>query len=132
MIPSWEAIKAWLWVLPYVAIAILVAFVFYYRADGAQAAANNKVLQTQLDSVVATNAQQQQTIVALAELSQKKDEIVSELADSVKAINQTVLDTNKAVTDLKASDPDVKSFSALPVPDGLVKLHNKPPAAARH
>ena len=129
---SWEAIKAWLWVLPYAAIAILVAFVFYYRADGAQAAAHNQVLQTQLDSVVATNAQQQQTIVALAELSKKKDEIVSDLADKVSAINQTVLDTNKAVTDLKASDPDVKSFSALPVPDSLVKLHNKPSVAARH
>lgn len=125
-LPSWQVIKTWLWVLPYVAIALLVAAVFYYRADGAQAAANNKVLQTQLDGVVATNEQQQKTIIALTEIAKAKDEIVSDLADKVAVINKSVLATNTAFSALITSDPNAKAFSDIVVPDSVKQLHNKP------
>jgi LysB family phage lysis regulatory protein len=119
-------IKAWLWVAPYVVIALLVAAVFVYRYQSAEAVAHNQILQTQLDSVVATNAQQQQTIVAMAELAKAKDEIVSTLADNVAAINKSVIDTNSQFSALVTSDPDAKTFVDRPIPDSVKRLHNKP------
>jgi LysB family phage lysis regulatory protein len=119
-------IKAWLWVLPYAVIALCVAAIFYYRFEMAEASARAALTQVQLDSVVATNGQQQKTINALIDTAKIKDQIVSDLADKVADINDSVTANNKALDDLKTSDPDVKTFTVLPVPDALKRLHNKP------
>lgn len=117
-------IKAWLWVLPYAAIALCVAAIFYYRYEMSEAKATAALTQVKLDGVIATNEQQQKTIVAMAEIAKAKDEIVSKLSDDVAAINQSVVDNNKAFSDVYGSDPDAKAFSQRPIPDSIKRLHN--------
>ncbi len=117
-------IKAWLWVLPYALIALCVAAIFYYRYDASQAKATAAITQVKLDGVISTNETQQKTINSLIELRAASDEIVSKLSDDIANINKSVVDTNKAFTDLYGTDPDAKAFADRPIPDSVKRLHN--------
>jgi LysB family phage lysis regulatory protein len=119
-------VKAWLWVAPYVIIALCVAAIFYYRYDGAQAHSALALTQVQLDGAIATNKQQQKTIDDQAEIAKAKDAIVSKLSDDIAAINQTVINSNAAFNNLYGSDPDAKAFAQRPIPDSVKRLHNRP------
>ena len=118
-------IKAYLWIAPYVLIALLVAAIFYYRNEVTTAEAQAALTRAQLESAVATNAQQVKTITALIELRAKADEIVSTLTDNLAEVNQNISDQTKAFNDLKETDPDVKNFTNGPVPDSVKRLHNR-------
>lgn len=118
-------IKTYLWIAPYVLLALAVAVIFYYRNAMTVAEASAALTQVQLNGVVATNAQQVKTITALIELRTKADEIVSALTDTVAEVNQNITDQTKAFNDLKETDPDVKAFTRGLVPDSVKRLHNR-------
>ena len=118
-------IKAYLWIAPYVLIALLVAAISYYRNEVTTAEAQAALTRAQLESAVATNAQQVKTITALIELRAKADEIVSTLTDNLAEVNQNISDQTKAFNDLKDTDPDVKNFTNGLVPNSVKRLHNR-------
>jgi len=117
--------KAYLWLAPYVIIALLAATVFYYRAEVANADKQNIKLSTELTSVTATAKQQEKTINTLLEMNAAKDKIVSDIVDNVASINENTRQLSKDIGELKESDTDVKTLLDTAIPPELNRLLNR-------
>lgn len=118
-------IKAYLWVAPYILIALLIALIFYYRSAITTAESHNIQLSTELKAVTETASQQRQTIVSLIELNAAKDKIVAGISDDIASINANTVQLGKDLTGLKESNPDVKAFSDIAVPPAVNELLNR-------
>lgn len=107
-------------------LSLVSGAALYYRGNSIEADARAAAIAAQLDRVIATNELQQKAIDNLVDIRNVVNEISANLNDEFDQINKQFTDSNQALSDLKESDPDAKSFLRQSIPSGVDRLHVKP------
>jgi len=117
--------------LTLIAIAVLVIaaivgqHVIYSQGYDAATGA----LQPKIDVLTGIVTSDELTIKQMQADAQANDQLVSEYADQISALNQQTLDDQTALQRLQANDKSVSAYLSTPVPDALRRLLNDEPAA---
>lgn len=121
--------------LSYIRLAIMAAVAIgflslagvalWYRGQAIAATAQAAQARADLDTAVAANRAQEETIGRLRASAEANDRIVAEMADRLAAINEAVTETNEAVGDLKDANEDVRDYLGTRVPADLDRLLNQ-------
>lgn len=97
----------------------------WYRGQAISAAAEAAQARADLNTAVAANKAQEETIGRLRASAERNDRIVAQMADDVAAINSAITETNEAVGSLEKSNEDVRAYLATRVPADLDRLLNQ-------
>lgn len=105
------------------AFAVLAIVAYKYRGDAIAARAEAAATAQALDDAKAVNDLNQATIERLSDQIARNDKVVSDLNGKLRQINSALLFSNKALSDLKASNDDVRAYLDRPVPAALSRLY---------
>lgn len=97
----------------------LVGMALWYRSEAISAAADAAQARADLNTAVAANRAQEETIGRLRASAEANDRIVAEMADRLATINEAITETNQAVGDLKDANLDVRDYLGTAVPPDL-------------
>lgn len=124
----------WLTVIkygPYVVAALIIGAlavtVKLERDKADDAIAGKATAEANLVTALDINKQQQYTIAKMQEQRAIDDRLVTSLNNSLTAIQDAADKQTQAINDLKAVDPDAKSFLATPLPDSVRGLYGLKP-----
>ena len=106
-------------------VACLVAGLLWYRSEATAALAERDRARADLAVAVDANNAAQATIGRLRATQAANDKLVAEMADQLEAINRQIAETNDALSDLKATNEDVRTYLSGAVPDELKRLLNR-------
>jgi hypothetical protein len=93
------------------------------RADGEKARADLAVENTKV--AIDANEIQKAAIADLRTAAAKQDILLSNITRQLAAINQNVIDTNDAVSELEAHNDKVREYLLAPVPLELLGVLNR-------
>ncbi|MGS1093129.1 hypothetical protein ACVCNR_00910 [Aquamicrobium terrae] len=114
-----------------VAGVILLAFLglagvaAWYRGDAIAAQAEAAEARRNLDAAVAANEAQQAAISRMQATAAANERIISQMADQVAAINETMNETSQQIGELKDANEDVRAYLAGRVPADLDRVLNR-------
>lgn len=100
-------------------IAALAAAMFFYRAEAASAVAKRDEALQALNRAVDVNRSLEATNTRLQEQAAINDRILLGIANELAEISDGIAEQKDAITDLKATDDEVRSYLDTPVPDAL-------------
>ncbi len=110
---------------------VLLAFlalggaVAWFRGDAIAARAEAARVRSALDAAVAANEAQEATITRLQASAAANERIISQMADQVAAINETMNETSQQIGELKDANEDVRAYLAGRVPADLDRVLNR-------
>jgi hypothetical protein len=100
----------------------LAGVALWYRGQAIAAEADRERAIGDLNTAVAANHAQQETIGRLRASAKANDRIITEIAEQIAEIGEAVTETNQAVGDLKDANEIVRAYLASPVPPDLKRL----------
>lgn len=110
----------------YAAVGAVLIVIVFVLAGLVVLLKNQLALRTlELATAQETITRQAESINRLTAQRKVDDRIVTELATGLAELKTAAEAQTQALTELEKSDPDVKNFLALPVPDNLRQLLNK-------
>lgn len=107
-------------------LALGAGTILYQRAELAELEGANALAAAQLADALKTNQQQSAVIVRLTEQRELDNRMVSLLNTKLDAIRNDAAATAASLEELKATDPDAKSFLSTAVPDSVRRLLANP------
>ena len=106
------------------AVAMLVATIFYYRGDAISARADADRARADLETAVAVNQAQAETIGRMRAQQAANDKLLADMADQIAAINANAQAYAEAIEALKNADQSVRDYlNAVLPPDLGVQLN---------
>ncbi|WP_091952094.1 hypothetical protein [Phyllobacterium sp. YR620] len=112
--------------LPYIAIAGLLAVVLWYRGEMIDAKAHKAAADAALSIAKESNEQQAKAIDKLVERKARDDQILADISAKLAGINQSVAETTETITKLEKNDETVRKYLDGVVPESLRRVLNKP------
>lgn len=105
-------------------VAALVAAIFYYRADAADANSRARVATEALAVAIGINHELNDTISDLNFQAKFNDELVADLQNQLAELAEIAGDNQAELERLREAEPDVKTYLDTPVPDALRRLYD--------
>jgi hypothetical protein len=103
---------------PYIAIALLVAAVLWYRGDLAKSEGDKKALGIELQTTIEANKEAKKTVDAIRAQRVDNDAIADEIAKKLAA-NRALFDRTTVLLKEARNDPKVRSWADTPVPGSV-------------
>jgi len=105
-------------------VAALVAAIFYYRADAADANSRARVATEALAVAIGINHELNDTISDLNFQAKFNDDLVADLQNQLAELAEIAGDNQAELERLREAEPDVKTYLDTPVPDALRRLYD--------
>lgn len=117
----------WLKLAPYLVmasiLAVLAILLVVERGKADDAIKETERLNAQVDGLLKINADQGAAIARLTNQRQIDDKFVTALTSDLAALRDEAGNTTQAISDLKATDPDAKTFLDTALPDSVKRLY---------
>lgn len=110
---------------PYAVIAVLIGVVLWYRAEVKDANAAELAAKTALETAVAANAQQAETITRLTALREQNDKLLLDFTTKLSEFTAATEETQASIRGLEQSNAEVKDYLATSVPADLRGVLNR-------
>lgn len=110
---------------PYAVIVALIGVVLWYRAEVKDANAAELAAKTALETAVAANAQQAETITRLTALREQNDKLLLDFTAKLTEFSQQTAETQDAIRGLEQSNVEVKDYLSTVVPTDLRGVLNR-------
>ncbi len=105
--------------------AAVLGAALWYRSQAISAQAQAVQARAALDTAVAANKVQEETIGRLRASAAVNDRIMAGLTEQLASINASITETNQQIGDLKDANEDVRAYLAGRVPADLDRLLNR-------
>ncbi|CAN7303509.1 hypothetical protein LJR231_001555 [Phyllobacterium sp. LjRoot231] len=112
-------------IIPYLLLAIAIGAALWFRGNAIDEKARADRATADATTAVDANKKQASTIEELHDLDARKNALFAEITRQLATINQNVIDTNKAVSDLEVTDADVRKYLETIPPSELLRLLNR-------
>ncbi len=117
----------WLKLAPYLVmagiLAVLAILLVVERGKADDAIKETERLNAQVDGLLKINADQGAAIARLTNQRQIDDKFVTALTSDLAALRDEAGNTTQALSDLRATDPDAKTFLDTALPDSVKRLY---------
>jgi len=104
-------------------LAVLVAIVFYYRAQYTSTLAEYRMLAASYSAVVTANENNVRVMEEMARTRALDDKAVQALNEAATVINEAATDLERGKSDLIQNDLTARDYFNVPVPDSIKRLY---------
>lgn len=112
--------------IPYAAIAALIAAVLWYRGEMIDADAARDKAHAELLVFKDTNEKQALLIEQITRRKERDEQILADISSKLAGINQNLTETNESISGLEKANEGVREYLKSLVPDALRGLLNRP------
>ena len=110
-------------------VAMLIGLVVIERRKAGSALDELATVRTQNEGLLQIVTTQGQTIATLTNQRLIDETFTAQFASTLAAIQQDTARASTALTELRDTNPDVKTFLDTPIPDSVKRLYGKPQAS---